>query len=388
MIAPHKLNASFYAGLVGRIYESALEPSRWDEVVDTLADIYPDARITMFAHRDGRPTMTLHRNFDAGDLRAYVEYYVKNSPYIRHLNRVVVGRPTFSEDQVPLADLFDTEHFNDFVHPRRIGYHATGVLLEKRPNGLTSLSFSDLKDTAPRRAHQKRLLGVIAPHLMRAISLGRATAAQQATAVATQAVLNRWDDAAFVLDAEGRLATMNEAAAELLKGGDCVSLDRNGLLRSFDDGVTGCLAAAIRACLDISGKLDLTVRDIDRNGVILPRKALAQALQAMVWPLPYDVAHPEFDGERGRVLVMIFEPGRRQQTDIGWIARRFGLSTSEAALMAAVVGGKTLAEAAEALCIQLSTARTRLKSILHKTGSDRQVDLVRLALSRPQIRRS
>jgi len=44
-----------------------------------------------------------------------------------------------------------------------------------------------------------------------------------------------------------------------------------------------------------------------------------------------------------------------------------------------------LGEAAEGLGIQLSTARTRLKSIQAKTGCHRQLDLVRLAMSAPPL---
>jgi DNA-binding CsgD family transcriptional regulator len=47
-----------------------------------------------------------------------------------------------------------------------------------------------------------------------------------------------------------------------------------------------------------------------------------------------------------------------------------------------------LADAAEQLGIQLSTARTRLKIVQTKTNCRRQVDLVRLALSLPSFRES
>lgn len=43
---------------------------------------------------------------------------------------------------------------------------------------------------------------------------------------------------------------------------------------------------------------------------------------------------------------------------------------------------------AEQLGIQLSTARSRLKIILAKTGCSRQIDLMRLALSVPHVNQS
>ena len=51
-----------------------------------------------------------------------------------------------------------------------------------------------------------------------------------------------------------------------------------------------------------------------------------------------------------------------------------------------MIAGVPLNEAAEKLGIQLSTARTRLKTIQGKTGCHRQLDLVRLAMSVPAVR--
>jgi hypothetical protein len=48
-------NATFYAATVGHIYEAALDPRRWHDVLGALDHLYPDARITLFGHRDGRP---------------------------------------------------------------------------------------------------------------------------------------------------------------------------------------------------------------------------------------------------------------------------------------------------------------------------------------------
>ena len=175
------------------------------------------------------------------------------------------------------------------------------------------------------------------------------------------------------------MVAMNDAAVDLLDGGDCISLDCRGALRSFDDNVSSSLEGAIRKCLAIRGKLDLNTCEADRSSIVLPRRMSAPSLQAMVWPLGFLDEQPAF-GARGRVLVMIFDPERLQRTGVGWLARRFNLRASEEALVAALVNGYTLAEAAEQIGIQLSTARQRLKAIQLKTGCSRQVDLIRLAL--------
>ena len=36
MISPRKLDPTFYANVVGQIYESALNPARWRDVIEAL----------------------------------------------------------------------------------------------------------------------------------------------------------------------------------------------------------------------------------------------------------------------------------------------------------------------------------------------------------------
>src|SRR5688572_29438302 len=83
---------SFIAELVGQIYEAAADASRWDEFLTLLERFHPDSRITLFTHEDGHPSeaLTVHKNYPADDLRAYRDYYVKNSPHVARASRIPV----------------------------------------------------------------------------------------------------------------------------------------------------------------------------------------------------------------------------------------------------------------------------------------------------------
>jgi DNA-binding CsgD family transcriptional regulator len=68
-------------------------------------------------------------------------------------------------------------------------------------------------------------------------------------------------------------------------------------------------------------------------------------------------------------------PSERDMTEF------FGLSPAETRLARALLTGKTLAQAAGASSIRITTARTQLRSILRKVGAKRQSDLVRIMWS-------
>jgi DNA-binding CsgD family transcriptional regulator len=378
----------FLTELVGHIYEAAVDPQHWDEFLNILERIYPGSRVTLFGHENGRPceAMTLYKNFSPDDLRAYVDYFVTNSPYIARGKTLPVGRPTHYEAFVDERMLKATEHYNDYVRPRRLGYWGTGLVVERRPERATALSLADHKNDPDRRSRQLRLLETLAPHLLRAFRLHRTIATQKATGDAAKAAFDRWAYAALVVSSSGRVVTMNRSAEMLLASADALSLGRDGKLRSIDETRTGELDVAIRKCAALASAIDPHARPSELDGVVLPRRSGGAPLRAMLAPLPFlgGVATSEMGA--GTVLLVIFDPDNVQRTPIDWMARQFGLTPSEQRLTEAIVNGVPLADAAEQLGIRLSTARTRLKTIQTKTHSHRQVDLVRLALSIPTIR--
>jgi DNA-binding CsgD family transcriptional regulator/PAS domain-containing protein len=366
--------------LVGAIYESAVDPNHWSQLVTGLERIYPDSRVTLFGHNSTSPTANVGArvNYAEGDLRSYADYYITCSPYIARSLSLPVGRAFHYDMIVGDDELVRTEYYNDYLRPRRLGHYGTGLIVERTAlrNG-TVLSLADHKDDADRRARQLRLLDVLGPHLRRAFRLHRMVSAERAGAGAVRAVFDRWAHATLVYDAAGRIVTFNRAAAALLGRADGVWLGRGGQLCSADDARMEALELAVRKCAGVADNAASRATELD--GIALPRPSGAPPLRVMMWPLM-----PGDGG--GAVLVVILDPTRVQRTPVGWLAKQYGLSPSEQRLAEAIVNGTPLNEAAEQLGIRLSTARTRLKTIQTKTHCRRQVDLVRLALSLPAVR--
>ena len=387
-----EFDQTFVTDLVGHIYEAAVDPDHWDQFLATLAIAYPDSRITLFGHENGRPCAALTRRyyFADDDLKAYVDHHVKTSPHLARVHEVPVGKAIYSELMIGDEELKKTEHYNEYVRPRGLGHYGTGVLVERRPGRITAFSMADHKNDEDRRASQIRLLDLLAPHFARAFRLHRIVIAQKVSQDAVQAAFDRWAHAALVLDSSGRMMGMNRAAELLLQRAEGVWLSREGHLRSVDETCTRALDLAVRQCAAIAngainngGLGDVGSRDLD--GVMLPRSSGAP-LRVMVWPLPFLGGAGTSEFGPGNVLMVLFDPDNVRRTPIAWMGRQYGLTPSEQRLTEAIINGVPLAEAAEELGIRLSTARTRLKTIQTKTQCHRQVDLVRLALSLPAVR--
>lgn len=79
--------------------------------------------------------------------------------------------------------------------------------------------------------------------------------------------------------------------------------------------------------------------------------------------------------------VVITRPSAMMDSDIQPLAEHFGLTPVEVRVVAQLVRGLSVQEAAGCLQLKVQTARTYLKQIFHKTGVHRQVELMHLMRS-------
>lgn len=85
--------------------------------------------------------------------------------------------------------------------------------------------------------------------------------------------------------------------------------------------------------------------------------------------------------DQGRLIHLILsDPARRAVAQPGQLGVALGLTPSEARIVHGLIESGSVEEAARGAGVSLSTARTYLKNVYHKTGVSKQAELVRLAL--------
>jgi DNA-binding CsgD family transcriptional regulator len=121
---------------------------------------------------------------------------------------------------------------------------------------------------------------------------------------------------------------------------------------------------------------------IDEAGASAPILALERdsgrrALVAAVMP----VDAVAVDQRDPAVIIYIFDPERDVRQMLAPICVMYKMTSAEARLAQHLVSGMRITEAAEAMRVQPDTARAYLKQVFSKTGTNRQVDLVRVMLA-------
>ena len=179
--------------------------------------------------------------------------------------------------------------------------------------------------------------------------------------------------AVLVLDAAAKLIFANPQGAALLAARDGLSLSSNGTCRAATSSDTKSLTQCIADVLAETGN------EAANSMLPLERPSMRRPLSAMVTRIGNGAGSEAPSG--ASVALFLTDPEHPTRPPIDALRRLFDLTGSEAKLAQQLVDGARIETAAERIGVTVSSARTYLKQIFAKTGTNRQADLIRLVLS-------
>jgi DNA-binding CsgD family transcriptional regulator len=176
--------------------------------------------------------------------------------------------------------------------------------------------------------------------------------------------------AIFLVDRSCHVVWANLSARLLV--GDGIALCDGRLVATAAEK-RDALASLLRRALD-AGDVEAQQHP---GAIMIPRSPGSTPLVAVVRPLEAP-AHAE---SAARAVVYVSDPDRGLRASRERLRQLFGLTRSEAELVARLASGYGVRETAAQLGITQETARSHVKRAFLKTGVRRQAELVRLALA-------
>jgi len=361
------------SALIGDIYDAALDPALWPDVIGKATHLLPGMSGALFVKNVASTTGGVH--YDDGGIdpyykRIYFEEYIKLDPANAAHLLSEIGRPASIADILPYDEFVETRFYREWVRPQGIVDFLSAVL-DKSPTstamfGIFRHERHGLIDEGARRRMQ-----LIVPHIRRAVLIGRVIDIKSAESASLANTLDGISAAMFLVDARGQITHANAVGHAMLAEGDML-FAANGRLAATDKKAN----EALNDVFTLAGGGDEAV---GIRGIALPLTR-RDGSHYMAHVLPLTSGARRKAGLEYHAAAAVFVRATQLETPPApeVIARLYGLTPSELRVLLAIFETGGVPDVAHALGIAEATAKTHLRRLFEKTGAKRQADLVKL----------
>jgi DNA-binding CsgD family transcriptional regulator len=355
--------------LIGVLYDAAIEPSRWEDAIARASRFVGGVGGGLFCKDVGVQHATIPHSF--GFHRPLpVELFGEIYPAAAAHFRGDLEEPIATADLIPMSELSQTQFYRQWAAPQGFVDFLSTVVDRSTISAAIFGVFRHADDgVADERA--RRHIRLIAPHIRRAVLIGRMFEFRAAEVASFVDTFDGLEAAMFLVDGGGRLIHANAAASE--------SLAANGILHC----VAGRLAAR-------DPQIDRALREVFAGAA---QGDAALGVRGIAMPLTGSdgtryVAHvlPLGSGARRRAGVVttasaalfVRKATLAMPSASRSIGKAFKLTPTELRVLIAIADIGGIPEIAAAFGVAETTVRTHVSSLFDKTGAARQADLVRL----------
>ncbi|MEQ1952116.1 helix-turn-helix transcriptional regulator [Mesorhizobium sp. CN2-181] len=344
--------------LVDRIYEASVVPELWPGVLAGLVQLSGTAWAAVASVRNGEARWAVS-SLEADELvRAHFDRFANNTRTARLLARPYPGFIT-DYDILTQAEIDAEPVYKDFLIPRGYGFGVGTHIVPQTGDSIVVHCEGRFTDGAVRREIADRL-DVLRPHLARsALVSARLRFEQARNAVETLSALGL---AACAVDQSGIVIVANagfdtERSFWTTRGAERIALKDRRADRQLYEAL-GMIATGQGVCS-------------------LPLIDAAGGAPAVLHVVPIRLAAHDLFTRAAAILVLTrASDAPTQATSL--LQALFDLSVTEAGIAARISAGRTAEQIALADAKSVETVRNQVKSVLQKTGCNRQADLARL----------
>jgi DNA-binding CsgD family transcriptional regulator len=380
----HSIDASLVLPAIGRIYDAALDPSVWTDVINGIAALHGTDKAVLFT-----PLHTANQGgilFSAGISETMIQQrateYGQYDVWMQATQEkglLLEGGIVTDEDLYPHEALLKTVFYRDFLSKQGIARVCSGVVFGIDSPGMppTGLSvFRGLMDQAF-GSQERALHSTLIPHISRAMGIMFRLRDAELKVASTLSGFDRLTSGIILLGVEGEVVFANRSARRALQMEDGLRL------RSMANGKThlaanrpddhSLLNSAIKQCTEPN------VIEVSHysNAVRVNRPSGRAAFAINFSALP---EQNEFGSGQDRpcAIVILSDPDEPIRVEAEVLKRLYALTAAECRLAACLCNGETLSVIAKELGLSENTVKTQLQSIFDKTETRRQVQLVKL----------
>jgi DNA-binding CsgD family transcriptional regulator len=354
--------------LVGVIYDAAIDPSLWECAIERAAYFVGGTGAALICKDVGARHASAPYEF--GFQRLPVALFEPIYPAAEPLFLGDIEQPIAITDLIPFEELTQTELYRQWAKPQGFVDFISAVLdrttISAAIFGVFRHERNGIVDDRARR--QMRL---IAPHIRRAVLIGRMFEFKAAEVATFVDALDGLSTGMYLVDAEGRLIHANAAGSAILAASDILS-SVGGRLVASDTRVQRTLRDVFAAAGQGDGALGskgIAVPLIGKDG----ERYVAHAL-----PLTSGARRRAGIDRVAAAALFVRRAVLVASSTSQVIGETFKLTPTELRVLLAIVEVGGIPEVATAFGVADTTVRTHVNRLFEKTGVTRQADLVKL----------
>ena len=367
---------------MGAIYAAPGSRTGWEGLVKSVNDLTGSrASVYVLVNKENLINeISAHHGFDEAIRSAYEgPHGAAKDVRFQYLHNLIPGQAFREFEYVTDRNAWDSSEWIQYQRAQLGCYWCMSARVSTHGLWEDFISVNRLEALGPHTDDEKQALQTLLPHIARAADLHRTLTSLEQRYGAVLSVLDHLLVGLIIVDRFQHVVVANVTAKEACETSGVLEITRSGQIvaaladqnRAFQQLVAAAVNTSAARETHAGGQLALT------HG--------PHALLAEVMPLKDD-GLTDREGICGAVIFLI-DPNVSKAVSTDGIARVFGLTASEAAVAESLANGHKVAEIAEQRNTSADTIRKQLKAVFSKTGSNSQLELLRLAVkANPPIR--
>lgn len=368
--------------IVGAIYKAALNPLRWQNVVESIVDFVGGGGALFYGpNLEGEGIdFAIMTRIDPDQFKSYEEHFHKQDVWFQSsLSPAHAKKNVVTGSELVSIDAFrNTEFCQDFLRQLDI-FYLMGAPIDVHDGIRPTLSIYRPERSGEFEECERQALARLHSHIKTALRIQRTVGDLRRTTHASMRALDQLHFGVFLLGEDGKIAIANRFAENLLRAGYGLYSKNRQLITSRSEET--CLLRKL-----VSEAVECATTGPSRTGgtMQLSRPFPMRPLEVTVAPVNEDNI-TGLDISQSGAIVFVSDPDRVLTPELATLQKFYGFTPAEAKFASAFVEEASIKLSADRLCITEGTARGYLKRIFAKTGANNQAGLMKLLLNGPAL---
>jgi DNA-binding CsgD family transcriptional regulator/PAS domain-containing protein len=366
------MNDEFMGRVIGKIYDCAVDPDGWIDVLTEIRDALDLAYLSlhfMSFPPDYPLRRHVHRVVTTEWDQHWMDEVVRLTPEIPNFDQVVqkeIDEPTTQLRHISEAEFVQSRFYREWVAPQGLR-DSCHVNIIRRGNMTSQLIGAIRNSRSLLTDAELRVLGSLTPHMRRALVISDMLDVDRTRMQWLSDLLDQISLGVFLIGSSGKIAYVNEAGTELLASNIFLGGKNQRLTVRSPVHADAFRQAIDKAC----GGNDADLGHWG-NGMALPG---ADGSTAIVYVLPMGTSEKRHSLGEGLAAVLVTTESTAHPPTVEVLTALSGMTVSESRIALGISEGQSLEQIAVRQGISVNTVRKHLSNAFDKTNARSQVAL-------------